>query len=268
MQIIYIDSLICVNMFIDYIILYSMKKILHIHSKGFRLLLGSALGGALTLGIFLPFYTALFSVFYRIITAVAIVLTAFSFGDFRKFSVRTLAFVGVSLVFCGTVVLFEFLFHPRGVIIYNDTVYFDISPLALLLTTAIAYIGLMIYDKLSANRKIKTEIFTVTVFISENENFRFESALDTGCNLREPFSSLPVILAEKSLFSGFEVPMEKLRIIPFKTASGSGTIYGFKPQRVEISGKELKEGCYIGICSDILKGEIKSIMGTEIPDNL
>lgn len=268
MQIIYIDSLVCVNMFIDYIILYAIRKTLHINSKGFRLLLGSLLGGLITLGIFLPFYTTLFSVFYRIVTALAIVLTAFGFSSFRKLLIRSLAYFGISLVFCGTVVLFEFIFHPKGVVIYNDTVYFDVSPITLLITTLIAYMGLSIYDKLSYNYKIKSQVIKVKVQIDDSESLHFDSAVDTGCKLREPFSGLPVILVEKSLLGDIQIPSEKQRIIPFSTAASSDIIYGFKPKRVEISDKEVKGGCYLGICENKLKGEIKSIMGTELLDNL
>ncbi len=268
MQIIYIDSLVCVNMFIDYIILYAIKKTLHIHSKGYRILLGSVLGGIVTLGIFLPFYTTVFSVFYRIATAIVIVLVSFGFSSFRKLILRSLAYFGVSLVFCGVVVLFEFIFHPKGVVIYNDTVYFDISPITLLLATLFAYMGLTIYERLSSNHKIKSQVLRVTAYISENEKITFESAIDTGCKLTEPFSSLPVILIEKTLLGSFSVSNEKMRVIPFSTAAESTIIYGFKPEKVEIAGKEINGGCYLGLCENKLKGEIKSIMGTELSENI
>lgn len=266
MQVIYIDTLICVNLFIDYAILYVIKQLLHIYSRAWRLLPAAVFAGVSTVAVFLPFYTTLFSVIYRFAVAILTVLIAFGYKGIRKLLVRTLSFLGISMLLCGCVLMIELMWDPDGAVIYNDVLYFDISPVALILSTLTAFFALSIYQKLSERHKLSCRIRSVTVYINAEDKLTFESAVDTGCNLKEPFSGLPVIILEKEILGNIQLPQEKMRVIPYTTASGADIFMGFKPYKVCIDGKEIFKGCYIGICNNTLRGEIKSIMGAEISE--
>ena len=57
------------------------------------------------------------------------------------------------------------------------------------------------------------------------------------------------------------VPDEtKTRIIPFESLGGNGIVKGFPPDKVKIDGKEICKSIYIGICNDVLKGDVKAII--------
>lgn len=267
MQTIYVDTLLCVNLFIDYIILYFIRKYLRINSNSIKLILGSIVGALSVLGVFLPFYTRLFSVFYRLITAMLTVFVAFGKAKPKTFIIRTLAFLGVSIAFSGFVTLVCLTLKPKGIVVWGDTVYFDISPIMLIVCTLIAFISLSIFERLKEKLKPRTKIHRVTVYC-DNSSTTFDSLLDTGCNLKEPFSGLPVIVAEKELLGSESFNEERMRIVPFNTLSGEGMIKAFKPKKVEIDGKEIKNGCYIGLSDGVLKNEIKSLMGAEITEGL
>ena len=77
MQVIYIDTLLTVNLFIDYILLCIVKKTLHINARHRRLLLGACLGSMLTLSVFIQGSSVLFSAFVKLNTAAAVIFTAF-----------------------------------------------------------------------------------------------------------------------------------------------------------------------------------------------
>ncbi len=263
MQTIYLDTLICVNLFIDYILLCITKKVLHIRVRTGRLLVSALFGATSSLCALLPFYSVFLSALGKIISAIIIILIAFGKADFRKTCVRFITFLGLGMILSSSVVLINNLWRTEKLVIYNDVIYFDISPFALLTTTGIVYLVITLYNKLSSN-KLRCEIHRVTLTTGNTKKLTFESALDTGCNLKEPFSGLPVILTEEELFEQTGINENKLRVIPFSTISGSDIILGFKPEKVEIDGKELINGCYIGICRDKLNGEIKSIMGQDL----
>lgn len=263
MQTIYVDTLLCVNLFIDYLLLCITKKVLHIQTRTRRLLLSSLVGALSSLIALLPFYSVFLSALWKIAMGIAIVLIAFGKGNFRKICLRFLTFLGLSMVLSSSIVVLNNLWNTNRIIIYNDVIYFDISPLALLITTAVVYTILLIYNKLSS-AKLRCEVHRVTISTDYIRNLTFESAIDTGCNLREPFSGLPVILTEEEVFDDTGIKENKMRVIPFSTISGSDIILGFKPKMVEIDGKKLKNGCYIGICKNKLNGEIKSIMGQDL----
>ncbi|MBQ8000683.1 MAG: sigma-E processing peptidase SpoIIGA [Ruminococcus sp.] len=266
MQIIYIDTLICVNLFIDYMILLLIRKVLHINTKSIRIILGSLFAGISTVGVFAPCYTVVFSIIYRLLTAGVTILIAYGYQSINKLCIRTLSYIGVSMLLCGGVIIIETIWNPTGVAVYNDSLYFDISPTLLIVTTTVVFFILSIYKRISEKHKLRCDIRTVTVHIDNNTIITFDSAIDTGCNLKEPFSGLPVIIVEEALLDFDKIPIQRKRVIPFNTASGSDIIMGFKPDKIYIDRKEIYSGCYIGVCKDKLKGEIKSIMGTELSE--
>lgn len=267
MQTIYVDTLLCVNFFIDYIILYSVRKLCKINSKVIRLLPASLTAALLTLGVFLPFYTRIFSVFYRLLSAALIVFIAFGKSKIKGLLLRVAAFIGISLGFSGAVTLIQLTFKPRGVVVWGDAVYLDISPVMLIICTVITFIALSVYRRIKERLHPSARMHRVTVY-SDKEEYAFSSMVDTGCNLKEPFSGLPVIIAEKELLGKRCIPENKLRLVPFNTLSGEGLLKAFKPDKIEIDGKELKSGCYIAVSEGKLTNETKSLMGKEITEGL
>ncbi len=248
--------------------IYSTKRILHINSKMWRIVLASVFAGISTAAVFLPFYTKLFSVIYRFLISILIILIAFGYQGIHKFIVRNLTYIGLSMLMCASVLTIELLWNPAGCAIYNDVVYFDISPTVLIITTIITHIILSIYQTISQKHKLSCKVRTVEISINENNQLRFESAVDTGCTLKEPFSGLPVIMLEKEIIGNAQIPKKEMRVIPYTTAAGSDIIMGFKPKQVYIDGKKLHSNCYIGICHNKLNGEIKSIMGNDISEGI
>ena len=53
-------------------------------------------------------------------------------------------------------------------------------------------------------------------------------------------------------------------IIPFESLGGNGIVKGFPPDKVKIDGKEIGKSIYIGICNDVLKGDVKAIIPYEL----
>ncbi len=266
MQVIYIDTLICVNLIIDYILLIIIRKFLHINCKNSRIIFGALLGGVSTTAIFLPFYNDIFSLIYTPAVAVLIILLSFGFKSIRKLIIRTLAYMGSSMLICGIVITLELWWNPSKVMIYNNVLYFDISPALLIITTIGVYFAMCIYKRIRDKHKHNCKIRTVTIEIKDRSKLTFEAIVDTGCNLKEPFSGLDVIIAESELLKGIDISDESKRIIPFSTASGDGMITGFKPSKVFIDGKEVYKGCYIGVCNKKIHGEIKSLMSAELSE--
>ncbi len=268
MNVIYIDVLITVNLFIDYLLLFSVKRLLHIQTKSYRVLLGALFSAMSTPIVFLSFYTEFISVLFKPLISIFSVLIAFGRSDFKRFIIRSIMLWGISMGLCGAMIIFKHILNPRNLIIYRDTLYFNISPVSLILFTLASYIVLTIYEKFKGQHTLKCKTINVTITSFDNKKISFESAVDTGLNLKEPFSGLPVIMAERTLLRHMDIPKEKLRIIPFSTASGDGIVYGFKPKELSLNGKKSYGECYVAITDNRLKGEVKSIMGEELTENL
>ena len=69
---------------------------------------------------------------------------------------------------------------------------------------------------------------------------------------------------EQNIFDDYVPDKTKTRIIPFESLGGNGIVKGFPPDKVKIDGKEICKSIYIGICNDVLKGDVKAIIPYEL----
>lgn len=258
---VYIDVLITVNIFTDFFLLLCVKKFLNIRAKLLRLILGSLLGGALSLTALLPKFPAWLNIIVDVFLAAFIVFAAFGRTGIKNYIKRVAVYFGISFLLCGIMMFIYTTFKPSGLAVYNDVVYFNISPVLLIILTLICYYILRIIRQLTKGELAK-RICNVEAEIN-GKSITFNAVADTGCNVKEPFSSDYVIIAEKSLLNGIEPDRQKTRIIPFESLGGNGLLKGFKPDILKINGK-LINNIYIGVCENVLKSEIKAIAPSEI----
>ena len=125
MKSVYIDVLITVNVFIDFILILCTKKALCINTSFKKMLLASLLGGSaksyLHFSLPLPFFL---NIPIDILCAAGIVLCAFGKCSFKCFIKRISVFLSLSFSFCGIMMFLYNAFKPKGMEVYNDTVYF------------------------------------------------------------------------------------------------------------------------------------------------
>ena len=127
--------------------------------------------------------------------------------------------------------------------------------------------------------RYKNNTIPIQVFLNGN-HLNLSSKLDTGNNLVEPFSSLPVIIVKKQslekflncreLFSANLVKKLKVRMIPYKSVGKAGGILkGFKADYVCIFNEKTmnKRDAYIAICeNNILPDEFDALLNPALLD--
>ena len=261
---VYVDVLITVNIFTDFFLLLCVKKFLNIRAKLLRVILGSFIGGILSLTALLPEIPFGLNILIDILFAAVIVFFAFGKTEIKNYIKRVAVYFGVSFFFCGIMIFIYTAFKPKGMAIYNDVVYFDISPVLLIILTLICYYILKLFKRLTKG-DISKAVCDVTV---ENNGIKaeFKAVADTGCTVKEPFSSDYVIITEKALLNNLTFDNSKLRLIPFDSLGGNGILKGFKPGSVTVNGKDIKN-VYIGVCENVIKSEIKAIVPYELVKN-
>ena len=257
---VYIDVLITVNIFTDFFMLACVRKFLGIRAGLIRLILGSMLGGILSLTALLPEIPTGLNILLDIAYAAAIVFVSFGRTNIKSYIKRVAVYFAVSFFFCGIMIFVYTAFRPKGMAIFNDVVYFDISPVLLIILTLICYYILRLIRRLTKG-DISKSVCEVTVE-SGGKSATFSAVSDTGCSVREPFSSSYVIIAEKSLLKGIVLDESKMRVIPFDSLGGKGLLKGYKPDRATVNG--IDRDVYIGVCENVIKSEIKAIAPYEI----
>ncbi|MCH5298359.1 MAG: sigma-E processing peptidase SpoIIGA [Ruminococcus sp.] len=263
MQTIYVDILVVINMFEDFLLLLCVKYILRLNIKYFRIIAASVLGGLSSVSVLLPNVNFLYSVVIKLLLGFALSFIAFGYGSRKKFIKSSLTLIMLSFLFSGAMIFFYLTVRPNGMYIINDVVYFDISPVLLIILTVVIYFILFIYRKVFQNHAHSGLVHSIKILYKNNQT-EFKCKTDSGCNVKEPFSGSSVIIAEREQLSDIDVNEQNLRIIPFESLGGSGIIKGFKADEVYIDGKKLSEEIYIGICDNVIKSEIKGLM----PENI
>ena len=258
MTTVYLDVLITVNIFIDFFLILCVKKVLRVRAGLTRMILGSLLGGARSLVDLLPRLPFGLNLLTDLVSAALMMLTAFGFGGLKCFLRRVAVYFVLSFGFCGLMIFVYTSFHPGGMEIFNDTVYFNISPFLLIILTLVCYYTLRLLQRLTKGVCGRS---TCNVEIAlGGSRTSFFAAVDTGCTAKEPFSGEYVIFAEEGILRDLRLRDDKIRIIPFESLGGGGIVKGYRADSVIIDGKRLNSGVYLGVCQNILSGEIKALV--------
>lgn len=260
---IYIDVLIFLNFVIDYLILSVIKKVLNINVKLKRIIIGSIFASLFSLTALLPSFSFIMNLLTNIL--IACIITFITFGKCRinVYVKRVFLFFVVNFIFAGIMIAVYLLFKPSGMVIINNVVYFNISPILLIILTIVCYFILLVLKRLFGKQFIAERICNITVYINNN-SYRFKAKVDTGCDLKEPFSNKPVIVAEKVLFNNLIINKTKVRLVPFSSLGGEGVIEAVPCGKIYIDNMVINREVYIGFCENVLNNEIKALISNDI----
>ena len=262
-MILYVDILIILNTLVNYFILLAVDKILRLHSKKWRILLGGAVGGISSLLLFLE-NLGLIMTLLKIITAILMTVVTFGFKPIKRLLKSTFLLFAITFLF-GGLMFAIYIFFDKDILIYsNGIVYFDIDLTFLIICTVVSYVVITLISKIIDKKAPKSKEYYVAV---ENAGkiISCTALMDTGNNLREPFSSYPVIMADKELFNKVFTE-EKIRLIPVSTVNGESLIKAFRPEKITINNF-ITDKVYIGESLSKLD-EYKMILNINIEGEL
>lgn len=258
-MVIYVDVLIFTNMLVNYCILDTAKKFLHIKSNTLRMVSASFIGALFSLVVFLPIYNGFSSYILRFIISCIICFIAFFSKELRIYIKSVIATFIFSVIFSGMMILLYQIVTPKNMAIINDTVYFQINPLCLIAISVLIYLLILLLQKLFHN-EVSNTIARVK-FVIYNKEYECIGKIDTGCSVVEPFSGTPVIIVESTVI---DTETSRARIIPYKALGYDGVLKGIKSEKTEIDKKVVDKDVYIAIFNGTIDPNIKAIINYEI----
>lgn len=230
---VYVDLLFLINIFFDFILLLSVSLILKRHSKIYRVVLGSLVGG---ISIFFLFtnISSITLFFFKIIIAIFMCLTTFGFKDL-KYTVKNFLYLYlISIVLGGILYLLniEFSYKNNGLIFYHDGVGINI-----ILIMIISPILLYLYVREMKNYKNNySKYYKVDIFFKNDKSITLNAFLDTGNNLIDPYKKRPVILVNYEKIKKY-VSNEKELLVPYSNINGGGVLRCIRVKKVVINEK-------------------------------
>nr|WP_319488156.1 sigma-E processing peptidase SpoIIGA [uncultured Caproiciproducens sp.] len=234
-QKIYIDILVGVNLFINYFLLLAVSRFLSLTVKRPRLAAAAALGAIASLSILLPEINLFLSFFLKLVLSALIILFAYPFFGLKQFLRELASFYIMSFAFAGFMLALWYFIAPQGLIIKNSIVYFNVSPLLLIVLTVVCYFTIRLIHRITG-RQAPENLFC-RIQIDFNGKSVFCSAkVDTGNTLTEPFSNAPVVVVCEECIAELTPRQEsgKIRLVPFQAVSGGGLLPAFKPDKLTV----------------------------------
>lgn len=235
-MVVYADVLIVLNLIVDYFLLRASAKISGVTPGVWRMLGGAAVGAISSLYIFLPQSGIMLELLFRI--AVCLVMTACTFGfrTLKSYFKNAFILFAVTCAYAGMMIALWYVFKPNGMIINNSVVYFDISPVVLVISAVIGYILFSVFSMIFSRNSKCAERCNITVF-ADGKSTDMSAIVDTGNSVEDVFGSSEVIVADKSnierLFGDVsdrekESLKKRYRVLPCGTVTGGGMLEGYR----------------------------------------
>ncbi len=253
----YADVLVIVNLYVEYILLRLVQKVLGVSCRGRRLVLGALTGGVLSLGVLLP-GPGWVALLWGGGSALATAAGAFAPAKPLLLLRETLCLWCFSLLLAGFFLLIAPLAPPGMFAVLGGTVYIDVSLPVLFGLTLLAYGTLSLSIRLLPREHLALHNARLRIE-HQGQCVTLDAKADTGSSLREPFSGLPVILCQRDALgalcpAGLEdalapgaAPAPGVRLVPFSSVGGKGVLPAFRPDRVclEPTGQQL--ACFLAV---------------------
>lgn len=270
---IYGEVILGINLVMDFTILWLTAKFAQVAINKKRLFAGALVGALYALAMFLPNLSFPYSMLGKLLFSLLILLVSFAPIQLRKFLTIVLYFYMVSFSLIGIAVGVSYYINNYANVSlpYEQTLsilnqYF--WPV-LLITILTGYLTGR-FGPLLMKRKIVQNFYRVslTIFFAD-KSIQIEALIDTGNNLKDPVSQMPVMVVEygalqdvlpqeiRRIFAeGGELKIDeilnsltdiewskRLRLIPYNSLGRqNGLLLGFRPDEVEINtgNKKLK----------------------------
>lgn len=290
---IYVDVLIFVNFIISLLLIKACDSLLRNKAKAIRIILASFVCSLSSLAIFIPPIGFWLNLLLKLTTAFVVTICAFGIKNIKKLLINCTAFFLISISFAAIMMAVWMAISPAIMTVSNGSVYFDVSPIVLIVGSLGCYGVITLLEKLFAKRLPNEMCFDILVTVN-GITVKIPAMLDTGNTLTDPISGCPVIVAQydalkplmgrdnstKAIWiNGGNAASQVLssdwkrryRCISFSSVGGSGLLSGFKPDSAFITVDKIihKLDCIIAVYDGQLADDgNRAIFGKQLLDSV
>ncbi len=231
-MIVYIDVLVLVNFIVNLFVLHVTVQTLRKRVNIMWMCLSSFLGSLYVLTVVYPKFKYLSYLPFKIFIVIAMILIVFRQKSILFNIKASLIFILYSILLAGMCL---FIAMSNGNDMSFNVIIINFPYQKLMLSVMIIYI--LIYRLvvfIGDRNKISTLIYTIDI-VDGSYKKTINAFLDTGNELREPATNLPVLIVERDILREVILDKNNTYYIPYKVINGeSGRLIGFKPQYINI----------------------------------
>lgn len=231
-MVVYLDVLLLENFLINLFLLRTTVQTIRKRTSTLRLVTASALGSLYVITVVIPWLQIFTATFFKIAMAFIMIFVALGYKDLVALVKGVGIFILYSMLLAGVAFYFAIQDNPAlspGAVIYNFS-YKNIILSLMILYLILNRIVMYVKDR----KELISYIFTIEISINGIIT-KVKTFLDTGNELREPVTNLPVIIVEKQLFKEMNLGSYNTYSIPYSVVSGyGGNLIGIKPDSMKI----------------------------------
>ena len=304
MPVIYIDVLLAVNLFIDFLLLLATARLLCLPFRRWRMVLGSMFGAGCACLILMPELPVLPSIMVKLVSAAIIILITFPWTGLLAYIKQITVFFVISTVFAGVAFAVWFFAAPGGFYVVNGVVYYDVSPITLVGLTLISYGVIWLYGRITRKKMPVQSEYRLLMDAGMGE-IGVKTMYDTGNALTELFSGSPVVIIRygaiesvlpedlrEALSSYLYASVDdsfcmqdsdyeqgsavktavrsRIRLVPYQSVGGQGLLPAFRPERLTVvSARDAVRdvtGAFVAVSRALGHGEYDALIGNDIAD--
>lgn len=265
--VVYIDVLLFENFIVNIFLLSLTSQTLRVRPKIKLLLISGAAGASYVITMLYPKLSIFTKLPFQFLAAAIMVLILFKSKKIFFLLKGTSLLVLYSMLLSGLCVFIQYKQSEIN-LFSNDFAPFDYKWLliSIMLLYLIIY-RLVVFIK---DRREQAKFTYNIEIVTEEFSKKVKAFLDTGNELREPVTNLPVIIVEKDILKDLELKDSEKLFIPYKVVNGfSGRMEGFRPDFVRVYYEDNKyelRNVVIGVCDNKLSelGEYEALLSRGI----
>lgn len=263
--VVYGDILFAVNFMMDFLLLWATAKFGKYRTNGIRLCAASFVGAIYGVGMLIPEWTGAYGIYYKLSFPFLLLFIAFGALSVRRFAQCVAYFYVIGFAMGGAALGGSALWDRHIPVMAGAGGVSGISAMVLIFAGLVA-VGLGFFGIRYVRKNWRRESFLVPIDVMlKGKRSRLTVLLDTGNELQEPLSKLPVLVLEyhtivnllpghmRVLFDKYlsgdvtqiftecrdQEWMRRLKLIPFQSIGKQhGMLLGFQPDKIVIHGKE------------------------------
>lgn len=275
-MVVYADILVSLNTVVTYFILLAAKSVCHAQSGFIRMTAASVVGGFSSLYIFLPEQGMLSETAAKIAFSAIITAVAFGVGKIKAYLRALFCFYAVSFIYAGFMLGFWHILKPKGMTVNNGVVYFSVSPLVLICSTALCYMLIRLLQSLLRRENSLSPEKNIRLNYGDN-SVLCRCMVDSGNTVNDIYGDCGVViidrvtadylfgetLTEQLLLNRAEGSLAtRFRLIPYKTLNASGVMPCVKIDSAEADNKKTDK-VIVGIVSAKFDGDFSGIVSPD-----
>ena len=291
-MIVYADVMFVLNLIVNYLLVLSVCGITKHRPPLYRMLMSSTLGAAASFVILLPPMNVALNLAIKLAVCAVMTFAAFPCKSLRNYLNNVGWLISVTFAYCGIMTAIVNAFAPKIISVNNMSVYADLSPMLLIISSAVCYTAVKIISAVVQKIRPQNTYYNIEL-IKGARSCKCRAMLDTGCNLHDLYSGNPVIVidslcAQKLLPSlvgtniqkGYagdsvdnltlnadEAISSKIRYIPYSAIGGKGLMQAFCPDKLVIlqnSGKTEITNVTAAISKEPFANGVSALIGDDI----